>query len=165
MCRISRGYADTGIDPSKQVVLYDAGLGTDIGATALTAPVRFVQNLLGSVTSAGIKRNIADRYEFIVNHYEDGDRNLSVRLQPRRIHGPQPGEPADASRRPTKTPSRPLMRYRKAVYFIGVFEPRRGHWTPAAYIIVIQAGLAAGISVAASTTGFVLSVVIATLYA
>jgi hypothetical protein len=39
LCRISRGYADTGIDPSKQVVLYDAGLGTDIGATALTAPV------------------------------------------------------------------------------------------------------------------------------
>ena len=44
MGRISRGYADTGIDPSKQVVLYDAGLGTDIGANALTAPVRFVQN-------------------------------------------------------------------------------------------------------------------------
>jgi uncharacterized protein (DUF2235 family) len=37
-------------------------------------PVRFVQKLLGSVTGAGIKRNIADCYEFIVNHYEDGDR-------------------------------------------------------------------------------------------
>jgi uncharacterized protein (DUF2235 family) len=74
MYRISRDHAETGIDPSRQVVFYDAGLGTDIGATALTAPVRFVQKLLGSVTGAGIKRNIADCYEFIVNHYEEGDR-------------------------------------------------------------------------------------------
>lgn len=74
MYRISRDHADSGIDPSKQVVFYDAGLGTDIGTTALTSPVRFVQKLLGSVTGAGIKRNIADCYEFIVNHYEDGDR-------------------------------------------------------------------------------------------
>jgi uncharacterized protein (DUF2235 family) len=74
MYRISRDHADTGIDPSRQVVFYDAGLGTDIGTTALIAPVRFVQKLLGSVTGAGIKRNIADCYEFIVNHYEPGDR-------------------------------------------------------------------------------------------
>ena len=74
MYRISRDHADTGIDPSRQVVFYDAGLGTDVGSTALTAPVRFVQKLLGSVTGAGIKRNIADCYEFIINHYETGDR-------------------------------------------------------------------------------------------
>src|SRR5271168_5503592 len=43
--------------------IYDAGLGTDIGSTAFTAPVRFVQKLLGSVMGAGIKRNIADCYE------------------------------------------------------------------------------------------------------
>ena len=74
MYRISRDHADTAIDPSKQVVFYDAGLGTDIGTTALTAPFRFVQKLLGSVAGAGIKRNIADCYEFILNHYEPGDR-------------------------------------------------------------------------------------------
>lgn len=74
MYRISRDHAETGIDPSRQVAFYDPGLGTDIGATALTAPVRFVQKLLGSVTGSGIKRNIADCYEFIVNHYEPGDR-------------------------------------------------------------------------------------------
>ena len=68
MYRISRDHADTKIDPSQQVVFYDAGLGTDVGTTALTAPVRFVQKLLGSVTGAGIKRNIADCYEFIINH-------------------------------------------------------------------------------------------------
>jgi putative SOS response-associated peptidase YedK len=47
MYRISRDHAETGNEPSRQVVFYDAGLGTYIGATALTAPVRFVQKLLG----------------------------------------------------------------------------------------------------------------------
>jgi uncharacterized protein (DUF2235 family) len=74
MYRISRDHPDDAIDPSQQVAFYDAGLGTDIGATALTAPVRFVQKLLGSVMGAGIKRNIADCYEFIINHYRPGDR-------------------------------------------------------------------------------------------
>src|SRR5882757_9330010 len=74
MYRASRDHADTGIDPSQQVVFYDAGLGTDIGTSALTAPVRFVQKLLGSVMGAGIKINIAACYEFIVNHYQPGDR-------------------------------------------------------------------------------------------
>jgi hypothetical protein len=39
-----------------------SGLGTDVGTTALISPVRSVQKLLGSVTGAGIKRNIADCY-------------------------------------------------------------------------------------------------------
>jgi hypothetical protein len=46
MYRISRDHADTAIEPSQQAVFYDAGLGTDIGTTALTTPVRFVQKLL-----------------------------------------------------------------------------------------------------------------------
>ena len=70
----SRDHPDDAIDPSEQVAFYDAGLGTDIGATSLTAPVRFVQKLLGSVMGAGIKRNIADCHEFIINHYRPGDR-------------------------------------------------------------------------------------------
>lgn len=63
MYRVSRNHADTAIDPAKQVVFYDAGLGTDIGATAFIAPLRFVQKMLGSVAGDGIKRNIADCYE------------------------------------------------------------------------------------------------------
>lgn len=74
MYRVSRNHADTAVDPAKQVVFYDAGLGTDIGATAFIAPLRFVQKMLGSVAGDGIKRNIADCYEFILNHYKDGDR-------------------------------------------------------------------------------------------
>jgi uncharacterized protein (DUF2235 family) len=72
--RASRIAFDNAIDPSEQVALYDPGLGTDIGATALTAPVRFIQKLLGSVTGRGITRNIAECYEFIINHYRTGDR-------------------------------------------------------------------------------------------
>jgi uncharacterized protein (DUF2235 family) len=74
MYRAGRTHPDTAIDPALQVTFYDAGLGTDIGATAMTTPVRFVQKLLGSVTGQGIKRNIADCYEFIINHWEPGDR-------------------------------------------------------------------------------------------
>lgn len=74
MYRASRDHADNAIDPADQVVFYDAGLGTDIGATAITAPIRFVQKLLGSVMGAGIKRNIADCYAFIIDHYQPGDR-------------------------------------------------------------------------------------------
>jgi uncharacterized protein (DUF2235 family) len=72
--RSARVSFDTATDPNAQVTMYDPGLGTDIGATALTAPGRFVQKLLASVDGRGITRNIADCYEFIINHYEPGDR-------------------------------------------------------------------------------------------
>jgi uncharacterized protein (DUF2235 family) len=70
-CRVG---PDSGIDPREQVAFYDAGLGTDDGATALTAPIRFVQKLLGSVTGRGVTTNIAECYAFIINHYRRGDR-------------------------------------------------------------------------------------------
>jgi T6SS, Phospholipase effector Tle1-like, catalytic domain len=72
--RASRTGPDNTIDPNEQVAFYDPGLGTDIGATALSSPWRFIQRLLGSVTGRGIVRNIADCYGFIINHYEPGDR-------------------------------------------------------------------------------------------
>ena len=87
--RASRNHPDNEIDPARQVPCYDAGLGTDIGATAMTAPVRFVQKMLGLVTGQGIKRNIADCYEFIINHWEPGDRILLLgRVRGRAEHCP-----------------------------------------------------------------------------
>jgi uncharacterized protein (DUF2235 family) len=74
MYRVCRSGPENAIDPAAQVAFYDAGLGTDIGATAMTAPVRFVQKLLASVTGRGITTNIADCYEFIINHHRPGDR-------------------------------------------------------------------------------------------
>jgi uncharacterized protein (DUF2235 family) len=72
--RGARVWFDNAAHPAQQVTFYDPGLGTDIGATAITAPGRFIQKLLASVEGRGIVHNIADCYEFIINHYEEGDR-------------------------------------------------------------------------------------------
>ena len=133
MYRISRDHADSGIDPSKQVVFYDAGLGTDIGTTALTSPVRFVQKLLGSVTGAGIKRNIADCYEFIVNHYEDGDRIFLFGFSRGAYTVRSLANLLMLCGVPAKTPDDLPMRYRKAAKDIAwaavdtVLEHGAGH--------------------------------------
>ena len=110
MYRASRDHADDAIDPSEQVAFYDGGLGTDIGATALTSPVRFVQKLLGSVMGAGIKRNIADCYEFIIKDriflfgFSRGAYTVRSLANLLMLCGV-----------PTKTPDGPLMRFRRAV--------------------------------------------------
>lgn len=72
--RVCRLGPDSGINPEEQVAFYDPGLGTEGSTTALSAPVRFFQKLLGSVTGRGVTANIADCYEFIINHYQAGDR-------------------------------------------------------------------------------------------
>jgi uncharacterized protein (DUF2235 family) len=74
MYRATRPGPDNSIDPSEQVAFYDPGLGTDAGATGLTSLHRSFSKLLSSVTGRGITTNIADCYEFIVNHYRPGDR-------------------------------------------------------------------------------------------
>src|SRR5439155_677868 len=106
-----------------QRVCYDKGQsymlisrrGTDIGATAITAPVRFVQKLLGSVTGAGIKRNIADCYEFIVNHYQPGDRIYLFGFSRGAYTVRSLANLLMLCGIPTKTPGGPVMRFRKAV--------------------------------------------------
>jgi len=213
MYRSSRDHADTGIDPSRQVVFYDAGLGTDIGTTALTAPVRFVQKLLGSATGAGIKRNIADCYEFIGNHYEDGDRIFLFGFSRGAYTVRSLANLLMLCGVPTKTPVGPLMRYRRAMkdiaweavdtvlehgaghprakfederfelarrfqlkygsgdgsdsnvapYFIGVFDTVAALGASGLRYLVIQAGLAAGVSVVAFAAGFLPSMLIAVL--
>lgn len=133
MFRASRDHADTGIDPSEQVVFYDAGLGTDIGTTAVTSPVRFVQKLLGSVTGAGIKRNIADCYEFIINHYEAGDRIFLFGFSRGAYTVRSLANLLMLCGVPTRTPAGPLMRFRKSVRDIAweavdtVLEHGAGH--------------------------------------
>lgn len=74
MYRATRPSPDSRVDPREQVVFYDPGLGTDAGATGLTSLRRGFTKLLSSVTGRGITTNIADCYEFIINHYHPGDR-------------------------------------------------------------------------------------------
>lgn len=133
MYRISRDHADTAIDPSQQVVFYDAGLGTDIGATAFTGPVRYVQKLLGSVTGAGIKQNIADCYEFIINHYQPGDRIYLFGFSRGAYTVRSLANLLMLCGVPTKQPEGPLMRFRKSIRDIAkeavdtVLEHGAGH--------------------------------------
>lgn len=72
--RAARVGPDNNIDPSEQVAFYDPGLGTDTSATGLTSVHRKITKLLSSATGRGITTNIADCYEFIINHYRSGDR-------------------------------------------------------------------------------------------
>jgi uncharacterized protein (DUF2235 family) len=72
--RAARIGPDNDIDPSKQVAFYDPGLGTDTSATGVTSVHRKITKLLSSATGRGITTNIADCYEFIINHYRPGDR-------------------------------------------------------------------------------------------
>src|SRR4029078_9673118 len=133
MYRASRDHADTAIDPSQQVVFYDPGLGTDIGITARTGPVRFIQTLLGSVTGAGIKRNLADCYEFIVNHYQPGDRIYLFGFSRGAYTVRSLANLLMLCGVPTAASGGPLLRYRKAVKDIAweavntVLEHGAGH--------------------------------------
>lgn len=70
-CRVS---PETIIDPRDQVAFYDPGLGTETTATGMTGLVRWTQKTLASVSGRGITTNIVDCYEFLINHYEPGDR-------------------------------------------------------------------------------------------
>jgi len=70
-CRVG---PENAVHPGEQVAFYDPGLGTDAGATGLTQAYRTIQKLLASVTGLGITKNIADCYEFIINHWEPDDR-------------------------------------------------------------------------------------------
>lgn len=72
--RASRVGPESPINPKAQVSFYDPGLGTETTATGMTDVVRRVQKLLASVSGTGITTNIADCYEFIINHYQPGDR-------------------------------------------------------------------------------------------
>jgi uncharacterized protein (DUF2235 family) len=74
MYRATRPGPDNTVDPQAQVAFYDPGLGTDTSATGLTSVRRTLTKLLSSVTGRGITTNIADCYEFIINHYRPGDR-------------------------------------------------------------------------------------------
>jgi uncharacterized protein (DUF2235 family) len=70
-CRVS---PENDVDPERQVVFYDPGLGTDSSATGFTAIKRSISKILASATGRGITINIADCYEFLINHYRPGDR-------------------------------------------------------------------------------------------
>jgi uncharacterized protein (DUF2235 family) len=133
MYRSARVSFDSATDPAAQVTFYDAGLGTDVGATALTAPVRFVQKLLGSVEGRGILRNIAECYTFIINHYEPGDRIYLFGFSRGAYTVRSVANLLMLCGVPTKTPEGELQRFRSSISDIAteaaetVLEHGAGH--------------------------------------
>ncbi len=112
MYRASRVSFDTSIDPAAQVTMYDPGLGADIGATAFTAPVRFLQKFLSSIDGRGITTNIIDCYTFILDHYQPGDRIFLFGFSRGAYTVRSVADLLRLCGVPTKTPDGQLPRYR-----------------------------------------------------
>ena len=71
--RASRGGPDSVIKPVDQIAYYDPGLGS--GETSFwSTPITAIRKLVSSGLGSGISENIADCYEVILKHYEQGDR-------------------------------------------------------------------------------------------
>ena len=78
-------------------------------------PCVLSQKLLASVTGSGITRNIADGYEFIINHYQPGDRIFLIGFSRGAYTVRCIANLLMLCGVPTRTPCGPLMRFRKAV--------------------------------------------------
>lgn len=61
-------------DPAKQVMFYDPGVGTMGAQGALTGLGRGFTRLLGLGFGYGLKANVVEGYEFIMDQYRRGDR-------------------------------------------------------------------------------------------
>lgn len=73
--RASRVSPENTIDPDAQIAFYDPGLGTsDKDEPIWSRPINFVRRSLAMATGTGIGRNMVDCYEFIIEHWEPGDR-------------------------------------------------------------------------------------------
>jgi uncharacterized protein (DUF2235 family) len=133
MYRASRVHPDNPIDPVQQVCFYDPGLGTDSDASGLTAIMRTIDKLLQSVTGRGITKNMTDCYEFIVNHYEEGDRIYLIGFSRGAYTVRCLANTIMLCGIPTRAKDGPLLRYRKQVHDIAreavgtVYEHGAGH--------------------------------------
>ncbi|MET4802837.1 DUF2235 domain-containing protein [Bradyrhizobium sp. LB11.1] len=133
MYRSSHVHPDNAMDPTEQVCFYDPGLGTDSGASGLTGVMRKIDKLLQSVTGRGITKNMADCYEFIINHYEDGDRIYLIGFSRGAYTVRGLANTIMLCGIPTKAENGSLLRYRKQVHDIAreavetVYEHGAGH--------------------------------------
>jgi len=120
MYRSSRVHPDNAIDPAEQICFYDPGLGTDSGARGLTGIMRKIDKLLQSVTGRGITKNMADCYEFIINHYKEGDRIYLIGFSRGAYTVRCLANTIMLCGIPTKAENGPLLRYRKQVHDIAM---------------------------------------------
>ena len=129
-CRVS---PETIIDPRDQVAFYDPGLGTEATATGMTGLVRWTQKTLASVSGRGITTNIVDCYEFLINHYEPGDRIFLFGFSRGAYTARSIANLLMLCGVPTRQGDRPLQRFRKSTRDIAheavhdVLEHGAGH--------------------------------------
>lgn len=133
MYRVSRIHPDNTISPTEQVCFYDPGLGTDVGSRGFTGLMRKIDKLLQSVTGRGITKNMADCYEFIINHYKPGDRIYLIGFSRGAYTVRCLANTMMLCGVPTKAKDGPLLRFRKQVHDIAkeavdtVYEHGAGH--------------------------------------
>lgn len=133
MYRAARVGPDNNIDPGEQVVFYDPGLGTETSAVGLTGIRRAITKLISSVTGRGITTNIADCYEFIINHYRPGDRIWLFGFSRGAYTVRCIANVLMLCGVPTRTPDGPLPRFRRQIREIAdravlrVYEHGAGH--------------------------------------
>jgi uncharacterized protein (DUF2235 family) len=118
MYRSSRVHPDNAISPAEQVCFYDPGLGTDSAASGLTGVMRKIDKLLQSVTGRGITKNMVDCYEFIINHYEKGDRVYLIGFSRGAYTVRCLANTIMLCGIPTRAEGGPLLRYRKQIHDI-----------------------------------------------
>ena len=129
-CRVS---PESIIDPRDQVAFYDPGLGTETTATGMTGVVRWTQKTLASVSGRGITTNIADCYEFLINHYEPGDRIFLFGFSRGAYTVRSIANLLMLCGAPTRQGDQPLQRFRKSIRDIAdegvhdVLEHGAGH--------------------------------------
>lgn len=73
--RATRCGPDCDIDPSKQLAIYDPGLGSKLaGENIRLGCVRRLYNMLSSATGLGLTGNITDCYAALIKYWRPGDR-------------------------------------------------------------------------------------------
>lgn len=60
-------------DPTKHVAYYAPGVGTFSSSAAWTPPARTVSRYMGLMFGAGLRKELGDAYQFLMNTYEVGD--------------------------------------------------------------------------------------------
>ena len=133
MYRSSRVHPDNAIDPVEQVCFYDPGRERTSAQSGLTGIMRKIDKLLQSVTGRGITKNMTDCYEFIINHYKEGDRIYLIGFSRGAYTVRSLANTIMLCGIPTKAENGPLLRYRKQVHDIAreavetVYEHGAGH--------------------------------------
>ncbi|HEX5258715.1 MAG TPA: DUF2235 domain-containing protein [Sphingomicrobium sp.] len=135
--RATRIGPESPIDPCGQVAFYDPGLGTDDDVHGWEKLTRSLKKLLASAAGRGIGTNIADCYEFIINHWSPGDqifligfsrgaytaRCVAELLALCGVPTHEPGEPGAPFRRFSRSARKTAERAVHQVYEYGAGRP------------------------------------------